>query len=217
MRRYFALLLFLCVFCLLIVGCVNSDTSRSGMDSGVVDIVAAVGPPQLGDMNPDTTDNTAAADASQLSGNDSETQNDSAIDDAAASAGGDLETKKSIEVGADGIDYDLTKLNSTMAYAQISNILASPDGYFGKIIKVSGLYCSTFFDQTDMRYHLVGVGDETSCCQQWLEFVWSGKHNYPEDYPDEMAKIEVVGEFGAYEELGNQYYNLTVDDITIVG
>ena len=113
-------------------------------------------------------------------------------------------------------DEDLTVLNSIMAYARLAEILENPDDYFGKIIKLRGTYNVSYFEQTDLYYNLVSVGDETSCCQQWLEFVWNGEHSYPDDYPEENTSIEIAGVFGSYEELDQLYYYLAVDDIIIL-
>ena len=114
------------------------------------------------------------------------------------------------------VDVDLTVLSSTMVYAEVNNILTNPGKYIGKIIKMSGLYYSSYSDQTDLNYHYVVIEDVTACCAQGLEFIWSGEHKYPADYPDEGANVEVTGVFGSYDELGMTYYFLAVDNITIL-
>lgn len=114
----------------------------------------------------------------------------------------------------EGVDVDLTKLSSTMVYAEVFNIMSSPDDYMGKTVRMSGPYYASYYDKTDQYYHYVVVEDATSCCAQGLEFIWNGDHAYPDDFPDEATKIEVTGVFDSYDELGKTYYFLSVDDLS---
>lgn len=124
------------------------------------------------------------------------------------------EQKSDTAIG--GVDVDLTALSSTMVYAEVYNMTTSPDDYMGKTIKMSGPYYASFYDETDSYYHYVIIEDAAACCQSGLEFIWNGEHNYPNDYPTENTKIEVSGVFGSYEELGQTYYYLAVDEITVL-
>ena len=114
------------------------------------------------------------------------------------------------------IDLDMSKMSDVLVYSQVINIYESPDEYMGKRVKINGQYYASYFDETALYYHYVVVGDESLCCQVGLEFVWNGKHTYPDDYPEDTTEIEVVGVFGSYEELGKTYYFLTVDDISVL-
>jgi hypothetical protein len=120
------------------------------------------------------------------------------------------------EYAASPADVDLTLLNSAMVYAEVFNIVESPDKYMGKTIKMSGPYYASYFDETDAYYHYVIVEDASACCSQGLEFIWNGTHNYPADYPADGEKIEVVGEFKSYVELGQTYYYIAADEIRVV-
>jgi hypothetical protein len=113
------------------------------------------------------------------------------------------------------IDVDLTVLSGTMVYAEVYNIMIDPEEYMGKIIKMNGSYSASYYDGTGLYYHYVIIEDATACCAQGLEFIWNGEHSYPDDYPEAQTKIEVVGVFGSYDELGITYYYLLVDDISI--
>ena len=124
------------------------------------------------------------------------------------------EQKNEVSIG--GVDVDLTALSSTMVYAEVYNMMTSPDDYMGKTIKMSGPYYASFYDETGSYYHYVIVEDASACCQSGLEFIWKGEHNYPNDYPADQTKIEVVGVFESYEELGQTYYYLSVDDIGVL-
>ena len=109
---------------------------------------------------------------------------------------------------------DLTKLSSTLLYAEVYNIMNSPGDYIGKTIKISGAYSAQYYEPTDKVYHAVLIADAAACCSSGIEFAWSGEHSYPDDYPEVGSKIEVTGVFGSYEELGQTYYFLTTDGIT---
>jgi hypothetical protein len=111
------------------------------------------------------------------------------------------------------IDIDLTLLSDTMVYGEVFNMTNTPDEYLGKTVKASGLFSSTFYDVTNSYYHYVLIEDAAACCQQGLEFIWDGDHIYPDDYPDIDTQIEVTGVFSSYEELGQTYYYLLVDEI----
>ena len=125
------------------------------------------------------------------------------------------ETQKTAGEGAAKI-IDLTVLSSTMIYAEVYNIMSHPDEYMGKTVKMSGPYYASYYDITDLYYHYVVIEDATACCQQGLEFIWNGEHNYPDDYPEERTEIEVSGLFSSYDELGRTYYYIAVDDISIL-
>lgn len=114
------------------------------------------------------------------------------------------------------VDVDLTALNSTMVYAEVFNMTTNPEDYLGKTIKMSGSYSTTFYDETGLYYHYVIIEDAAACCQSGLEFIWNGEHKYPDDYPAEQTKIEVVGVFGEYDEFGETFYYLAVDEISIL-
>ena len=138
-------------------------------------------------------------------------KNDAAVADAGISeaGGGLLNTSKNV-------DIDLTVLSSTIMYAEVNSIMTKPDDYLGKTIRMKGPYRASFYDATNLYYHYVIVEDAAACCVQGLEFVWSGEHVYPEDYPKEDTKIEVTGVFSRYDELGRAYYYLAVDEILVM-
>jgi len=112
---------------------------------------------------------------------------------------------------------DLTALSDTLRIAELVNITAAPKLYEGKTIKLGGAYQSQYYQETRQRYHAVLVADAAACCQQGLEFVWNGEHNYPGDYPQEGSQIEVTGVFGSYEELGTTYWHLVTNELVVLG
>ena len=134
-----------------------------------------------------------------------------------AQKGGDPATQEPARAAVPDF-VDLTVLNSTMFYAEVSNIMEHLSDYEGKTIKVGGFYRATYFEPTRQHYHIIYAMDATACCpQDIMEFVWTGKHAYPDDYPQEGTPIELTGVFESYEELGETYYHLIVDDIIVSG
>ena len=114
------------------------------------------------------------------------------------------------------VDVDLTILSSIMVYAEVNNIMTKPDSYLGKTIKINGLFYSSYYDVNETMYYFVVVTDATSCCPKGIEFIWNSERKYPDDYPDEKAKIEVTGVFSSYDELGETYYHLLVENLRIL-
>jgi len=106
------------------------------------------------------------------------------------------------------IDTDLTVLSANMVYAEVYNMMMSPDYYVGKTVKMGGIFASYHDDETGKDYFACIIQDATACCAQGIEFELYGEHKYPEDYPPEGDLIEVVGVFDTYEEGGNLYCTL---------
>lgn len=114
------------------------------------------------------------------------------------------DTGKEKDDSADSGDLvDLTELNSTMVYSEVYNMMAKPEDYIGKQIKMQGNFC--VYEGDKQNYFSCLIQDATACCAQGLEFELKGEHQYPEDYPDVDAEITVVGTFDTYEEDGYTY------------
>lgn len=128
-------------------------------------------------------------------------------------------TSKSAQ-SADGIDVDLAKLSSTMVYSEVYNMMYTPDDYIGKTVKMKGQFAIGYVYNTDgtpdestARFACV-IADATACCSQGLEFILTGEHTYPNDYPELGSEITVTGTFEVYTENGFQYCRLV--DATLV-
>ena len=122
--------------------------------------------------------------------------------------------------GTGGIDVDLTKLSSTMVYSEVYNMMYTPDDYIGKTVKMKGQFAIGYVYNTDgtpdestARFACV-IADATACCSQGLEFILTGEHTYPNDYPELGSEITVTGTFEVYTENGFQYCRLV--DATLV-
>ena len=112
------------------------------------------------------------------------------------------------EQSADGIDVDLTKLSSTMVYSEVYNMMVSPDNYTGKTVKMNGAFAYYEDPETKKQYFACIIADATACCSQGLEFILTGEHTYPNDYPEVYSDITVTGTFETYEENGYNYCRL---------
>lgn len=111
-------------------------------------------------------------------------------------------------------DVDLTKLSSTMVYSEVYNMMTNPDEYVGKTVKMQGMFGIGYsckddgsVDENTIVFACV-IADATACCSQGIEFVLTGEHSYPADYPELGSEITVTGTFELYTENGFQYCRL---------
>ncbi len=109
---------------------------------------------------------------------------------------------------ADGIDVDLTRLSSTMVYSEVYNMMYTPNDYIGKTVKMKGQFAYYENPDTKAQYFACIIADATACCSQGLEFVLTGEHTYPNDYPELGSEITVTGTFELYTENEFQYCRL---------
>lgn len=128
----------------------------------------------------------------------------------------DTAQKPAAEAAEDtaALDIDLTVLSSTMVYSEVYSMMSFPDDYIGKTVKMKGQFAIGYVYNTDgtsdestARFACV-IADATACCSQGLEFILTGEHTYPDEYPELGAEITVVGTFEWYEEDGCRYYRL---------
>ena len=118
----------------------------------------------------------------------------------------------------DGIDVDLTKMNSTMVYNAVYDmVVTAPENYIGKTVRMKGVFNASYYEPTDNYYYYVIISDATACCAQGIEFIWKGDHSFPNDYPQNGEEIVVTGVFGQYEELGVTYNYVLTDGIELAG
>ena len=106
------------------------------------------------------------------------------------------------------VDVDLTTLSSTMVYSEVYNMLyENTADYIGKTVKMKGAFgvAQVVIDgvaQQEPTAYACVIADATACCTQGIEFVLSGEHTYPQDYPELGEEITVVGTFETYEADG---------------
>lgn len=105
-------------------------------------------------------------------------------------------TGKSLK--ASDIDIDLTRLNKTMVYSEVYNMMNEPEQYVGKMVRMNGAFAC--YEWPERNYYTCIIADATACCQQGIEFLWKGNHEFPKDYPEEGTDITVTGVFDIYYE-----------------
>ena len=122
---------------LLIMGCSNNDSSRdSANDSNSVDKAIK----EQINSDDDASENT-----------DAETSDTESIDaEENSSMGSQAEPLEEVAPeSADGVDYDLTTMSRGMIYATVYQMMAEPDDYIGKTIRMDGLYYAGYAEQTE--------------------------------------------------------------------
>jgi hypothetical protein len=104
------------------------------------------------------------------------------------------------------VDVDLTVMGSDMVYATVYDMMAHPDDYIGKKIKIKGAYTSGWYDETAKWYHYCFIKDAAACCQQGLEFTWDDGSHEIEEFPEDGSEIEVEGIFETYKDFEDDPY-----------
>ena len=112
-------------------------------------------------------------------------------------------------------DLDLSKMSSTVVYAEINNIQYDPTQYLGKVIRLRGLYAFHREPSTDMVYYACVVPDATACCMQGMEFVPAAEPMDPDNYLKDSADITVTGRLEIYVEENNSYLHLVDAEVEV--
>lgn len=121
---------------------------------------------------------------------------------------GDSKEEPKPTASTEGIDIDLTVLNSNLAYSELYNIIVNSENYIGQTVKMKGLFSYYKDPQTNNEYFGCVVADAAACCSIGLEFVLEGLYSYPKDYPNPNSEITVTGTFETYDENGKEYCRL---------
>ncbi|MBR2523748.1 MAG: hypothetical protein IKE53_04845 [Clostridiales bacterium] len=141
----------------------------------------------------------------------------------ACSAGGESSTTVSLETAEEtsavssmsgesdatgGIDLDLTEMNSNMVYANVYELVTSPQDHVGEKIRMKGQYCIAEDAEAGTLYHVCLITDALACCSQGIEFIPDDSYRYPDDYPEQQEEITVTGIFDTYYEGPDMYVTL---------
>ncbi len=100
----------------------------------------------------------------------------------------EAEEKQKAMTATEGVDYDLSKMNSNMIYAQVFDMMMQPEVYKDKIIRISGDYYQ-LPDNKGKMTNAVIIRDALACCQQGLEFVW----DFGGSVPAQETPLTVTG------------------------
>lgn len=116
----------------------------------------------------------------------------------------------------EGIDYDLTKMDSNMIYATVYQLMVNPSAYEGKTVRIIGLYHGAYYEENERFYHYCIIEDAIGCCSQGMEFIWEdGSHIYPDEYPEENETIIVTGTFESYQEKSDAFSYVRLNNATL--
>lgn len=113
------------------------------------------------------------------------------------------------------VDVDLTKMNATMVYARVLNLMMNPETYVGMTVRMSGKLARYVDPETQAQYFACIIPDATACCSQGIEFVRKGDYSFPEDYPALDEEVVVEGVLEIYEENGLKYIHLNNADMRL--
>lgn len=111
------------------------------------------------------------------------------------------------------IQWDLSRLSATMAYAQLYTMLTEPEQFVGQSVKIRGQYSPTINDSGVTQYHGVVVYDSAACCELGIEFLPTGSQQL---YPAPGSLIEMTGLFDICNDGGQKFCCLRVHDITVI-
>lgn len=116
--------------------------------------------------------------------------------------------------GVDGIDLDLTRLSSTMVYSEVYNMRYEPEPYYGKVIRIEGLFSAYENPETGEPFFNCIIPDATACCSQGLQFFLADEDSrvYPDDYPENGETVVIVGTFVENQQ---NLYMCSIDNATM--
>ena len=109
---------------------------------------------------------------------------------------------------------DLTRMSSTVVYAQVFSMVNDPAPFVGQMVRMRGPFYYYEVPSKGLQYFTVLIRDATACCAQGIEFVWAGEHQYPEDYPPLDTELTVTGRFETYEYNGYTLFHLVDAEVT---
>ncbi len=171
----------------------ETDTGRnSGTGNGSEEGSVSGNEAETNSVTDNTEDTSAGADEGSENGMTEEISEDPAKDS--------NETEKKDQDIYTNIDVDLSVLSGGLVYSEVYNMMADPNSYIGKVIKMTGSYSYYYDEMGDKEYHACIIQDATACCAQGIEFVTTDDFKYPDDFPETGQDITVTGVFDIYYE-----------------
>ncbi len=192
MKRWISALLCL-VLILAMTGCGNNSSAgkpESIQPAGVNDVLKQGVAEADGEINGDSDQPSESVSANDRPSTNEDTQSPESSTVPDVTEG---------EPSAD-IDVDLTVLSGTMVYSEVYNMMASPEMYIGKTVKMKGPFAYYHDEATGKYYFACIIQDAAACCAQGIEFILTDDYIYPDDYPELDEEICVVGVFDTYQE-----------------
>lgn len=202
--------LFLCLMLIAVsAGCggKNGTAVRQGNQPPGVEEVLKAGMEEEDRKNEEKAQPKESAPVAEAASENTDSGRQSGINEDAPKPEELSETEEELS-GTEGIDIDLTTLSGTMVYSEVYNMLALPEDYIGKTVKMEGIFALYYDEVTGKYYYACIIADATACCSQGIEFVLTEDYTYPDDYPEEGDIISVTGVFDTYTEDGYLYCTL---------
>ena len=112
---------------------------------------------------------------------------------------------------AEGPMIDTTRMSSTMAYAELYNVLVNPGQYVGRGIRVEGTYYTAMTSDGGERVHMLLVYDSAACCELGVEFQLPQGMAYPQ--PGDTVQVE--GTFRTMLYNGNPFGYIEATDTQV--
>jgi len=212
MKKYISFLCMICQVFLLAAGCANVDMSQTDRNDPGTTQSAAVESNDAGEGTTQPDSNVAQPDSGTAAGAQDNSGNEIGnADDGTDSSG----TQKGSTPESDFDGIDLTLLSGTVLTAQLNIIRMELDKYLGSAIKISGTFAAFYNEENDeLHTYVFTYMDLAMCCTEGMEFRWNGNHQFPDDYPQEMSAIEVIGVLKSYENQGSRFCYIDVDEIS---
>ena len=95
------------------------------------------------------------------------------------------------------VDFDFTRMNSTMMATYSYRLAANPKEFAGKTLRLSGIFLTRVDKQDGKRYFgcLIGNAGGCSCCAPGgvLEFMPKDSYAWPTNFPPLESRITVAG------------------------
>ena len=105
-----------------------------------------------------------------------------------------------VQAFAKPVDIDLTRMSSTMVFAQVYNMVTEPVKFIGKRVKMKGVFSSYYDEETKRRFFGCVIADALACCSQGLAFELAKERKFPDEFPAEGAAITIDGIFEMEED-----------------
>ncbi len=118
--------------------------------------------------------------------------------------------KNGDSVKKEKVDFDLSTMKPNMVYAQVFDMLVSPETYENKVIRMKGNF--EIFEGSEImgKSYAVIIYDALACCQQGIEF----RYDFGDNLPEKGSEITVTGKFILSElESGISYNFVQADSV----
>ena len=122
----------------------------------------------------------------------------------------------------EAVDLDLSNFSSNMLYAEINNMMLTPEEYNGKTIKLAGEFLDVPKDYdengqpiSDERSYYCIISDAMACCSVGIELLLINEINDREEYIGSGSKIEVTGTCKIFNEKSSLITHIQLVDAKI--